>query len=101
MESEQEIANRLNEKLKTLTTYEEFKDFQKKMDSYELGFCLYGKRRNYVAYAFSHMYEQDCFARNPYAGLENYKNRVHYLYEDGISTGKSYIKNLWKVLKVR
>lgn len=100
-DNEKEIVTQLNQKLKTLTTYEEFKAFQKEMDSYELGLCLYGKRRGYVAYSFHHMYDNDGYINNPFAGLDKWENRVDYLYDDSVSTGQSYIKNLWKVLEVR
>ena len=94
--------DRLNSKLKELKTFEDLQNFLSDMGKSEYGFRLVGKRRGYVAYSFTHMYT----ARKPdgkphmFTGLEDYENRVHYLYGDGVSVGKSYVKNLYKVLEV-
>lgn len=97
-----DIILELNEKLKEIETYEEFLDFVKEMDSYGRGFMLYGKRRNYYAYGFSHMYTEAKLDGSPafYAGNEEYKDRVRYVYSDSASTGESYVRNLYKVLRV-
>lgn len=94
-----EIIDQLNQKLKILTTYEEFEAFEKEIDSYMLGLNLHSKRNNSIAYAFSHLYNATDIINNPYEGKEEYKNNVSYLYERG-HTGESYIKNLWKNLEI-
>lgn len=101
-EERKEALELLNKELKTLVTFEEFQNFLKKMDSYEMGFILEGKRRKYQAYSFSHMYEWLKPDGKPhyFAGNEKYKNRLHYLYSDNVSTGESYVKNLYRVLRV-
>ena len=98
-----EISEELNIKLKTIKTYEEFVKFQKEMYSYEYGFDLYGKRRKFKAFSFSHLYDVKKLNGEPYwfTGMDKYKNRIRYLYEDGVSTGESYVKNLYRVLEVR
>ncbi len=48
---------------------------------------LQGKRRGYHAYAFTAI---------PWKPTE-----AHYLFDDGISTGRSQWKNLWRSLRVR
>jgi hypothetical protein len=100
MLNNKEIIEQLNQKLKILTTYEEFETFEKEIDSYMLGLNLHGKRRKSIAYAFSHLYNATDIINNPYEGKEEYRNRVTYLYESG-NIGESYVKNLWKVLEVR
>lgn len=99
MEKEEIILN-LNKKLKTLNTYDELIDFFKEMNSYGFGFMLYGKRRNYYAYSFTHLYSEEGYIKNHLAGLESSLNRVEYLYSDGVSVGRSYVKNLWRALRV-
>ncbi len=77
----------LQAKLQTVTTWAEFEQWEDDMNDAAEGFALHGKRRGYWAYDFRQHHI------NP--------NRVTYLYDDGISTGKSLIKNLHRHLEVR
>lgn len=92
----------LNKELKTLVTFEDFQNFLKKLGSYKMGFGLEGKRRGYKAFGFFHMYDKRHPNGDPYyfTGNEKYKDRVHYLYSDGVSTGESHVKNLYRALRV-
>lgn len=94
--------DRLNSKLRGLQTFEDLQEFLSDMNKQEYGFILVGKRRRYMAYSFTHMYTARKPDGKPYifTGLKDYENRVHYLYGDGESVGKSYVKNLYKVLEV-
>ena len=88
-----------NDKLKQIKTYKELKEFEKEL--YHYGFAFYSKRSLKSICKFSHLYEDNGFSKNPYAGIEKYKNKVSYLYDDGISAGKAYIKNLYKYFEIR
>ena len=88
-----------NDKLKQIKTYKELKEFEKEL--YHYGFTFYSKRSLKSIYKFSHLYEDNGFSKNPYAGIEKYKNKVSYLYDDGTSVGEAYIKNLYKYFEIR
>lgn len=91
----------LNEEFKTLETYEELIEFEKKLDTYGEGYFLKMKRSGYQAYHFSHLYDENVFMnRNPYANDPDYKNKVQYLISDSVSVGKSFVKNLHRNIKV-
>lgn len=89
----------LNNRLKNIKTYEEFKELEKEVDEYDFHFC--SKKSFKTIYHFTHLYENEGFFRNPYAGVEKYKNKVHYLYDDQMSTGTAYVKNLYKYFEIR
>lgn len=101
-EEQKEAIELLNKELQTLVTFEDFQNFMKKLDSYEMGLGLEGKRRGYKAFGFFHMYDKKQSNGDPYyfTGHEKYKDRIHYLYSDGVSTGESHVKNLHRALRV-
>jgi len=74
----------LNLYLKNIKCHSELVMFQKILDWH--GFYLRGKRRHYEAFDFR--------------ALPWNSNRVSYLYNDSMSSGRSDIKNLYKVLEV-
>lgn len=81
------VVDELNATLRLVKTWEEFQAWQKTMDEPGLGLCLYSRRRpGCYAYAFSPL---------PFG------RRLHYLLDDGVSTGRCLPENLWKVLFVR
>ena len=91
----------LNEKFKELETYEELKAFEKHIDSYGEGYRLVMKQSRYDAYGFSHLFDEDAFVNgNVRANIPKYKNRVHYLISDSVSTRESYVKNLHRNIEV-
>lgn len=91
-ESNNILVLHFNRKLKELQTYSEFYYFLNALDTFGFNLRLVGKRRSYEAYAFSHIYDIHKWDYN--------LNKVHYLYADGISTGRSYVHNLHRALKV-
>ena len=94
------LLKELNNELKSLKTWEDLIGFTKKISG---RFGLYGKRRGYQAFDFTHMYNDKNKKGDYmwYAQSDNSLNKVHYLYDDGKSSGKSYICNLYRVLEVR
>lgn len=102
-EASTKAKEKLNSKLKSLETYEEFKVLLEEIDSNEHCFTLVGKRSGYSAFDFRHLYEYNGHfsnLRSLYTNNPKYLNRVKYLYSDGVSRGESHVKNLWRVLKV-
>lgn len=89
----------LNTKLKDTQTYEDFKVLEKAIKDSGLG--IYSKRGNKCIFNITHLYDETGIFKNHYAGLESSKNRVHYLYDDGVSEGKAYVKNLYKFFEIR
>jgi hypothetical protein len=87
-----ELAEQLNNELKTLKTYDEFNIFKEKV--YDNCLDFYGKRRGYAASAFSNYIR---------IGLKYYESndKVWYIYEDGTSTGSCRVYNLYKYLLIR
>lgn len=77
------MKKNLNDYLKKIKTYSELQLFLKIIEYY--GFSLHGRRRGYWAFNF---YNEGA-------------DRVHYMYDDGVSRGKSFVKDLWKVLEIR
>lgn len=76
------LVEKLNDKLKKISTYEEFEELYQLIKDNDL--CIFGKRRNIELYQFT----------------EVSKDRMHYLYNDYYSTGECMVKNLWKVAKI-
>lgn len=79
-----ELIFELTNKLKITTIYNEFTELLKTMEENNLDF--YGKRRGLFITGFS----QDVIP-----------SKIEYLYDDGESTGKCYIKNFYKIAKIR
>lgn len=81
---EKQIIVGLNERLKTLSTFEELEKFLEDMSKGGYGHVLVSKRARWHAYAFTD------------AG----NNKVNYLLSDGESTRTQNIKDLYKWLEV-
>ena len=79
------IEHELNEDLKAVKSFHDYKAFMAKAGQYDA--YLYGKRRGYWAFSFR---------PDPYE-----PTRVNYLYDDGVSVGSSKWENLWRVLIVK
>lgn len=80
---------KFNEELKNVRNIEHLRDLLNRAanESDHGPYCLCGKRRGYRAFEFVE------YPHNP--------NKVHYLYDDSISTGLSRFENLYKVLSFR
>ena len=85
-------------KLKALKTYADLEAFLKDLNS---NGELRGKRRGYGAYAFSPIVLDGYRWRHAEGEERATATTVHYLYDDCVSTGKSKVENLYRVLKVR
>ena len=81
----EELIKRLNEKFKKLITIKDLKFFLKELAGYDLS--LYLKRRSYWCFDFTE------YPYNP--------NKVHYLVDDGKSSGVCTIKYLYRYLRIR
>lgn len=81
---EKEIIDKLNERLKTLSTFEDLEKFLADMEKGGYGHVLVSKRTKWHAYAFTD------------AG----DNKVHYLLSDGESTRTQKVKDLYRWLTV-
>lgn len=88
MNKKEEIV-KFNEELKNVRNIEQLLNLlNRAVNKSEYGpYHLQGKRRGYETYSFSE-YPHD-------------SNKVHYLYNDGISTGLSCFENLYKVLSFK
>lgn len=102
------IIRDLAKKLKTITTYEELTEFEKELNNYGEGLRLRSKKRKLTAFHFSHMYKGENLLvgeltredMGKHFSDEKYKNRVAYLFDDGVSKGESYVRNLYRNLEV-
>ena len=85
MDTKEEIA-KFNEELKNVRNIEQLLNLlNRAVNKSDHGpYYLYGKRRGYRAFDFT---------KYPYNS-----NKVHYLYDDSVSTGLSRFENLYKVL---
>lgn len=93
-----ELIEGFTKKLKEVKVYTDFEIFMAHLDSFPGELGLAGKRRGYKAYAFRDLYNHRDIVNR--VTRERYKDRVDYLYEVGVSTGESHVKNLYKVLRV-
>lgn len=82
------LAQEFNVRLKGLHTWDDFQQWFDDLRATQMGFGIHGKRRGYLAFDFRPHYFHP-------------ETRVQYLYDDGISTGVSDIKNLYRYLEVR
>jgi hypothetical protein len=86
-----EFKRQLNEEFKTITIYDSLITFIQKVSKND--FRIYSKRKGKRAFDFSNLF-------NVYGQEVRIQDKVHYLYDDGISTGSGKIKNLYRFLEV-
>ncbi len=79
------LTQEFNVRLKDLRTWDNFQKFLADLRATQMGFGIHGKRRGYPTFSFTPLTE----------------TRITYLYDDGISTGTSDIKNLYRHLEIR
>lgn len=80
-----ELIKELNIRLRNINTYQELNMLKKEVE--------------YNNFAFASKRSRKCIY--DITLIEGDENKVHYLYDDGVSSGEAYIKNLYKYFKIK
>lgn len=80
-----ELIKELNIRLREIKTYQELNILKKEVE--DNNFVFASKRSRKCIYDITL--------------IEGDENKVSYLYNDGISSGEAYIKNLYKYFKIK